>query len=77
MVNDMAFKKVMQDIFSDAIGGTGVYAMAHGVLSDIDLVLKVVCGIGGLILVVISIMYKWALYKELKNKNKNGTSNGN
>lgn len=73
----MAIKKVMQDVFSDVIGGSGIYAMAHGVLSDIDLVLKVVCGIGGLILVIISIMYKWALYKELKNKKKDGTSNSN
>lgn len=77
MVRDMAIKKVMQDIFSDAIGGGGIFAMVHGILSDIDVVLKIVCSIGGLVLVVVSIIYKWALYKELKNKNKNGTLNGN
>ena len=73
----MAIKKVVQDLFSDAIGGGGIIAMIHGILSDIDVVLKIVCSIGGLILVIVSIIYKWALYKELKNKNKNGTLNGN
>ena len=77
MVNDMPVKKVMQDIFSDAIGGGGIFAMIHGILSDIDVVLKIVCSLGGLVLVVVSIIYKWALYKELKNKKKNGTSDGN
>ena len=77
MVNDMPVKKVMQDVVSDLIGGSGIIAMVHGILSDIDLILKVVCGIGGLILVIISIMYKWTLYKELKNKKKNGTFDGN
>lgn len=77
MVNDMPVKKVMQDVFSDAIGGGGIFAMIHGILSDIDVVLKIVCSLGGLVLVIVSIIYKWALYKELKNKKKDGTFNSN
>jgi len=73
----MAIKKVMQDVFSDAIGGGGIFAMVHGILSDIDIIVKILCSLGGFVLVVVSIIYKWALYKELKNKKKNGTSDDN
>lgn len=73
----MAIKKVMQDVLSDAIGGGGIFAMIHGILSDIDIIVKILCSLGGLALVIVSIIYKWALYKELKNKKKNGTSDDN
>lgn len=61
-------RAIIQDILSDLLGVSGITTISIPFLVDVNDVLKLVCTIGGGILVFVSIRYKMALFKDLKKK---------
>lgn len=63
-------RAVLKDLFSDIVGGAGITTMSIPFIAEINDVFKIICSIGGAILLFISIRYKILLYKDLKEKQK-------
>ncbi len=64
----MVIIAVLKDAFSDITGGVGIVGMSVPMLSDVNDLMKLICSLGGAVLLYFSIRYKILLYKDLKRK---------